>query len=246
MQSRFFRRMLHQGKARSNRRRILLIEDLQAGYTPIPKVASSSLRLMFCQRQARQLYPDLLEQAPRALQKEVERRVRVSRGAVGTRRLAEQYFLFAFVRNPLTRLYSCYRDKVVKAADRGKEFSLAPWGAEPGMSFEEFVRLVARIPDARSEQHFRSQHLLVRQGSHWLVNWLGRFETLDEDWRDLSERIGLEPDIRPVARRGSGAGSALERLPLERETAELAAERYREDIALLGYQDEVSSWLARL
>ncbi len=244
MKKQLFRRMLHEGKARSNRRRILLMEDLRAGYIPIPKVASSSLRLLICQRQARHLHPELLEQSPRALQKEVERRIRISRGPAGTRRLGERYFLFAFVRNPLTRLYSCYRDKVVKAAEQGKEFSLAPWGVEPGMSFDWFVRHIARIPDSRSEQHFRSQHLLLRQGGHWMVDYLGRFENLDDDWQELSARIGL--DARPKAKRSSGAGASLDGLPLGREAAELAVERYWQDIALLGYRDEISAWLDRL
>lgn len=244
MNKQLFRRVLHEGKARSNRRRILLMEDLRAGYVPIPKVASSSLRLMICQRQARDLYPDLLALPPRALQKEVEKRIRVSRGPAGTRRLGERYFLFAFVRNPLTRLYSCYRDKVVKAAEQGKEFSLGPWGVEPGMSFEDFVRHIAGIPDTRSEQHFRSQHLLLRQGERWLVDYIGKFENLDEDWQQLAQRIGM--DVQPQARRSSGAGSSLDGLPLDRETAGLAVERYRQDIALLGYQEEVSAWLERL
>ena len=240
----YLNRTLTSWKMRRNRRRILLIDDLDAGYVPVTKVASTSIRRRICKRQAARQFPDLEGLSGVRLQAQVERRIRISASVGEALDLGEQRFLFAFVRNPLTRLYSCYLDKVVVAANKGRPCTLAPWGVSAAMSFEDFVRCIAAIPDDQADQHFRSQYPLLWYRDQWLVDSIGHFESLDEDWEVLAAKIGL--DQLPGRQRSSGAGDALRRLPLSADVAGLAVQRYRQDIDLFGYREEIDRWLAGL
>lgn len=240
----YLNRTLTSWKMRRNRRRILLIDDLDAGYVPVAKVASTAIRRRICERQVAHQFPDLEGLSGKCMQAQVEKRIRISASVGKALELREDRFLFAFVRNPLTRLYSCYLDKVVAAADKGRACSLAPWGVSAAMSFEDFVRCIAAIPDDRADQHFRSQYPLLWHRDKWLVDFVGHFESLGEDWSKLAAEIGL--DQFPGRQRSSGAGDALRRLPLSAEVAGLAVQRYRQDIDLFGYREEIDRWLAGL
>lgn len=231
-------------KLARNSRRILLLEDIKAGYVPVPKVASSSLRSMVCERQAAVLYPDTLALPPDRRQALVEQRIRRSLGPYRVCRLKREYFLFAFVRHPLMRLYSCYVDKVVQAVHKGKRFTLRRYGVDPAMGFDEFVRHIAEIPDSQAEQHFRSQHCYLFHRRRPLVHFIGKLEHMDRDWEALRQRLG--PGVELARKRGSGAGTLLGSLPLDHATATLAVARYRDDIDLLGYGEETDHWLIDL
>lgn len=238
------KRMVHSWHAARNRRRVLLLEDLRAGYVPSPKVASTAVRSLLCRRQAERFYPELLDLQGRELQDAVEKRIRVSVSTADAQRLAEDYFLFGFVRNPVTRLYSCYLDKVVAARKKGRISPLQPFGVSADMSFDDFAECIADIPDSRSEKHFRSQHHLFWHGGRWLVSYVGRFESLDQEWSVLAKRFGL--DISPKRRRSSGAGIELHQLPLGARSARRVTERYRRDIELFGYAEQIEDWLSTL
>ncbi len=149
------RKINHDWKAGLDRRRVLVMKDVTAGYIPIPKAASSSLRRLVCGQQAHLVNPQLLEQDTRTMQKAVEKYIGRSMNSGQLFQLARSHFLFAYVRNPLTRVYSCYLDKVVKAQRQGRRNPLRPWGIAFDMDFEAFARRVISFPDNQSEQHFR-------------------------------------------------------------------------------------------
>lgn len=144
------------------------------------------------------------------------------------------YFRFTFVRHPLDRLVSCYAQKVVLYA-RQLQMPLLFWryGRRfwPEMSFAEFVTAVAGIPDGRADRHFRSQHTFVYQGGKPIVDFVGRFEQLASDWAQVQTQTGLGPlphfnpsPHKPFAEMYTPA------------LAQLAATRYRQDMALFGYE----------
>ncbi len=237
------KRRISDWKARRNRRRILVLEDLNAGYIPVYKVASTSLRNLICRRQAEHFYPQWQDLKLSTLKKRVERKIRRSMGVWRTRRFGQQHFLFAFVRNPITRLYSCYLDKVVRTGKQGKRCSLCGYGIETDIDFENFVRTIAEIPDSAADKHFRSQYFQIYHRGEWLVDFLGKFENLDKDWQRLADKIGI--DESPEIYRSTGAGSELDSLPLSLEAARKIARRYQKDIDLLGYRKDVDAWLER-
>lgn len=240
----YIKRRLYEWKLRGNRRRILIIEDLRVGYVPIYKNASTSLRRLIRRRQAGRL-PALKGRAgARARTKrQLERRIRRSVGVRGVRRLRKRYFLFAFVRNPVSRLYSCYLDKVVRPGEQGGRFRLGHCGIAPGISFEAFVRHIAGIPDSAADKHFRSQYFEICYRGECLVDFVGKLENMDIDWQRLAGITGLEE--RPGTARKTGAGNDLDHLPLSLEAAHMAVRRYSQDIDFFGYREEVDAWLSR-
>lgn len=237
-------RRLAELKLRHGRRRVLVLDDLNAAYVPIPKVASTTLRRLLAKHQIKASYPELHSLPAEARLAAIEQKIRRSLRPRACRRLGKDHLVFAFVRHPLTRLHSCYIDKVQLAAENGKRFTLSRYGAHPDMDFPNFVRHVATIPDSRSEQHFRSQSCWLYDRGKPLIGFVGRLETLDDDWASLRSRIALPPI--PGRRRESGAVSALSGLPMDRATAGIAIARYQRDIDLLGYGEATEAWLRQL
>lgn len=147
------------------------------------------------------------------------------------------YFKFSFVRNPFDRLVSCYYSKInphVVGIDQ------EPYdGVElrPGMSFEEFAEAVCMIPDEKANVHFRSQHrFLYDQGAEGtpFVDFLGRFENMEEDFGRVAERIGVELSL-PHSNRSKRRRQQDYRGFYNPELARKVGERYRKDCELFGY-----------
>lgn len=145
-------------------------------------------------------------------------------------------FVFAFVRNPLSRLHSCYKNKIIDAQKQGSKNQFKDFGVGFDITFDDFVRFVAETPDAMSDRHFRSQHWFVSQGGHLVTDYLGKLESFDEDWDVLRERFGF-PGL-PHKNKSKPKGDGY-REYYNKETYQLALERYRDDIEMLGYADQV-------
>lgn len=142
-----------------------------------------------------------------------------------------------FVRDPLTRLASCWRDKIMDLSDGALLPGFAAIGLRAGMPFDEFVEFVAGRPDAEctsAAQHFRSQAWSLAADGSVIPNLMGRFETLADDWRRVRRAVaerggpGL-PDL-PHERRSDSASA-----PWTPRARAFALHRYREDVRLFGY-----------
>ena len=154
---------------------------------------------------------------------------------------AEDYFRFAFVRNPLDRLLSCYAQKIVLYGRRMKlplEFWRYGNRFHRDMTFADFVETVAGIPDRLSDIHFRSQHTFLYHRGQLMVDFIGRFERLAQDWDQLRQRYSLGP--LPHENRSPHDEPEGTYTP---ELATLAAQRYARDIELLGYENQVAPLL---
>jgi len=148
-----------------------------------------------------------------------------------------RYFKFTFVRNPWDRLVSCYVSKLVQGGTGLKMGKYGDVSLRRDMTFKEFAEAVSRIPDEVANHHFRSQHVTVCDDGPErtvLADFVGRFERLNEDFRRVSERIGLEAGLAHVG------GSRSRNLHSYRDfyddkLARMVGERYREDADLFGY-----------
>ena len=217
------------------------MEDIGVAYVSIPKVASNSIRAMIRQRQTKILF-NLDEdfrynrELKTKLDKKIKRSVKPSR----IESSKEELYLFSFVRNPLARLYSCYRDKVVNAEKRRKLCTLSPYGINFGMSFADFVIRIAEIPDNMANDHFRSQHTFLTYRSNSFVDYVGKLENFREEWKPLEDKFALNfPQTDPTSRRVSGPSLPLDKLPYTRESARIAIRRYARDIELYNYSDDI-------
>lgn len=151
------------------------------------------------------------------------------------------FFRFGFVRNPLDRLLSSYTQKIVHyGRDRAMPLEFWRYGKafHPDMSFADFVHAVAAIPDRLADIHFRSQHTFFYHRGRLMADFIGRYERLDEDWEHLRRQFGF--DALPHLNRSSHRDYRDAYSP---ELARVAARRYRQDIALFGYEAEVAGVL---
>lgn len=153
------------------------------------------------------------------------------------------YTTFAVVRNPWARLVSCYLDKV-----RGELDEQAPGRSEvydglarynlvgrvfwPEMTFEQFARRVARIPDFAADPHFRSQwRRFVTPRGDFLADCLIPLEWPDQIGALLSARAGREVEIPRVRATSEHDWRAF----YDDELAALVRRRYGRDYSMLGY-----------
>jgi dermatan 4-sulfotransferase 1 len=145
-------------------------------------------------------------------------------------------FVFTFVRDPLSRLASCYRSKILKPSELS--LGLRREGLRKGVSFPDFVRHVAARGDWRCNIHYRSQATILQHKGRVTPEFIGRFETMQDDWARLQAaalaRTGANLPDMPVR-------SATNRPPVlrhgdmfegDKKLFALARARYADDYRL--------------
>jgi len=149
------------------------------------------------------------------------------------------YYKFSVVRNPWDRMTSAYRDKLCRGEEHEnyrnyREPIGAIMGCGPDISFETFVRYSVRIPDSHANQHWVSQYANLHVAGEKLVDYIGRFEKLDECLQELRRATGIA--WRPGhLHRTSVTGSSYHDDYRSDEVIELVRKRYRDDIDAFGY-----------
>lgn len=148
-------------------------------------------------------------------------------------------FKFSFVRNPWDRLVSWWSliDNARPYVDPGhppnKFFDYVLTHAH---SFEEFLlRCDDEIIDSDGRKNiFRNQlDYLVDDDGTVIVDFIGRFERLQDDFDEVSRRLGLPPVKLPRTNGSEHAPYTEYYTPI---TAEIVAERYARDIEQFAYR----------
>lgn len=143
-------------------------------------------------------------------------------------RAFDDYFTFAFVRDPLERFVSAWQDKVVNM----NYFKFDGATHARMQRIEEFARWTAEqdlgaVPG--TDQHLALQTRLIDLNR---VDFLGRLESFDRDFAQVCERIGAPAvPTRPQNQTAPGG----RRLDVSDELRELVARMYRRDHQILGY-----------
>lgn len=176
----------------------------------------------------------------RAIDGQIERRMSKSRII----RLDDGWTSFSFVRNPWSRLLSLYKQKVGTEATSNRLVDGVYHGfvdhgipIHPGMSFEEFCDVVCDIPDHRTDKHLQSQAYTLLKNGQPIVGFIGKLERMNEDWKLLMEKVGLDyelPHFNRTQKKNEHYSSDYTSEALVRKVAD----RYREDIEYFEYEFE--------
>lgn len=139
------------------------------------------------------------------------------------------YFKFAFVRHPLDRFLSAWRNKVVEnnyfgfddATHRRMQQveTFAAWTAEHDLSDLD-----------TADHHLALQTRLVDLSQ---VDFVGRLETFDADFAEVCDRIRVPATPPQVRNRTRSPDDAPE--PVSQELRTLVSTIYRRDFQVLGY-----------
>jgi chondroitin 4-sulfotransferase 11 len=139
----------------------------------------------------------------------------------------DDYFKFAFVRNPWDRIVSLYyyflQDPEKQKSALGIE--IAKLG-----SFREFCR---QLDNIELDPHFDPQiSYLIDYEGRFLLDHLGRFESIDSDIDSICKKIGL-PAVKLPHFRKSDHDSYKNHY--DDKTVEIIATRYKSDIDAFKY-----------
>ncbi|MEN3976878.1 sulfotransferase family protein [Emcibacter sp. SYSU 3D8] len=142
------------------------------------------------------------------------------------------YFKFAFVRNPWGRLLSAYSFLDAGGIPKWDLY----WRDRLLMgvsSFEQFVLERLETPLVQDALHFRPQYSFLSDDSGAvMMDYIGRFETIDADFAHVCERLGIAVPLRHINR---SAHSSYQDVytPAMRD---MVSRVYSRDIELFGYQ----------
>jgi len=157
-------------------------------------------------------------------------------------------FSFAFVRNPWDRFLSLYR---YARLDESRYHSAinpeeAPYGKHEdydllqGASLEECAHYLRKgcLQHDDFINHWRPQSdWLTDEDGRVIVDFVGRVESIDEDFRTLSRHLNLAVDGLPVTNTSSSSGTSEDyRIAFTEEARKIVAQHYREDIKRWGYR----------
>jgi len=142
----------------------------------------------------------------------------------------DHYCKIAIWRDPVDRLASCYRDKILRTFYKG--FRWMP-GIKKNMSFDEFAKAVCTIPDNKADGHFRSQSCFyLRKDGTPLFDLLLSFSEFPDCWSIAQKVIFDLPDI---VRTKKGTRGKYQEGALGYNTKQLLFKRYEADCQLKDY-----------
>ncbi len=209
------------------RTEIALIPRRKLLYVAVPKAASRSLLYYLSAPPGQNAVgPAVIKQQPPA-------------DLLRARPELADYFKFTVVRNPWSRVFSAYRQKIqtddpliTARLLKGRQ------GLAPNMPFADFVEWLGSEEgaDAKADKHWLSQYRILGLAGPEPVRYdfIGKLERLPDDLDTLSARLGVS-----LAGVGhllySGAAESYRAAYTDR-TAELVAQRYAQDIARFGYR----------
>lgn len=144
--------------------------------------------------------------------------------------------LLTLVRNPISRIYSAYENKIAGPSDIDPETELARmgWTRRKRPSFEAFVKLVADQPPESLNEHWRPQ-TLVTQIDHVGYDRILAFEVLG---RDLPALVRAACGKEALVERFdlNATGSEARKLTAYTDRAlDVVHKVYADDFARFGY-----------
>jgi hypothetical protein len=211
----------------------IFYKPLNIVYIGIPKNANSSINRLFLKK----LGIPFDENDYNTIHV-VKQQFAISKKEVVKLKKSQSIKSIAFVRNPFSRLVSCYKNKIID--ENSRPLYEGYYGfIYHKMSFEKFVNRIILIPDIMSDIHFRSQSSFLFKGSTPLFDYLGHVETLQEDCETIIKEHNLPP-LKSI--NVSKKDYEWEEFYTPK-LAEKVYKRYQKDFERLGYNNQLNRLL---
>ena len=190
----------------------VISQDRNFIWTKIPKVANTSIYKGNIKKQDNNAFNS------KTNKKEIQK-------IVETQSDFSKYFSFTFVRNPWDRLVSCYT--FLNGQANGNN-TLA------GMPFSKFVHEAINNPHEyyKLYEHMRPQLDFFAKNGNVFIEFIGRFENLQEDWNYVAQKIGMCTYL-PIMNKSKNRLKYTEYYTPE--TIKMTRKYYEEEIDILKY-----------
>lgn len=152
----------------------------------------------------------------------------------------DDYFKFAFVRNPWARLVS-WHAMIRRAEKRGARPQNKLWryAQQNSSNFDEFIRLCTdEIQVGRGVRYsftYNQLDYVTDEKGEFLVDFVGRLENFDDDLRTVLTKTGISLEAVPQYNRSKHGHYSEMYTP---ETEEIVRRRFERDIDFFGYEFE--------
>lgn len=153
--------------------------------------------------------------------------------------LTGPYFKFSFVRNPYTRILSCYLDKII-GIQKSVYLPKIGYSLTDNVSFKAFLLAIKEQTYFEMDVHWMPQHILLAADKIPL-DFIGRQENFDNDLaKVLSIITKSDSDVPGITNERPHAVGANKKLQqyLTEDTARLIQEIYANDFSLYGYHPD--------
>jgi hypothetical protein len=146
----------------------------------------------------------------------------------------DHYFKFAFVRNPWDRLVSTFFYLENDGACGDDPLKKASWIDPAGGDFTRFVKdvLSSDFDSLYKPNHLLPQHVWFVEDGELMVDFVGRYESLQADWAQLAPKLNAKAEL-PVFNRSQHKHYTEY---YDDEMVEIVANIYQQDIELFDYQ----------
>ena len=133
----------------------------------------------------------------------------------------EDYFKFTFVRHPLERALSWYKNALRDPIHQKN------YGIDPTLNFDRFIRKFAGKGFLRPQTYWLKDY-----NGNIPMDFIGKFEQLAEDYKRVCVRIGVEgPELPHKIEAQKKQNDA----PVEDKTIAFISDYYAEDMETFGY-----------
>lgn len=163
---------------------------------------------------------------------------------------SEKPFTFTFLRNPYSRIFSAYYDKVYggkKRRPRKIKFVVNKFGQEGDVSFGEFLDWIDSIPDEQRDPHFRSmvgQTLWAKVDFDMVgaIEHQASYEALKSEVRKRSGKAGVSLNFNKLFENMNSTNSANALQDYKKYFPRIY-DIYRDDFEALGYSSNIGDIL---